>query len=133
MLELNRQVRDFYRAYEKKHLHPETALQLASDFALDLINAMGDELTESTPLQKDWQVFAPFEFLLELNNTLKKFKESGLHALSSDERDRLSHNRALLGALVRAALKSHPDAFPGEEHFQIPHAVARELLVLSEK
>src|SRR5262249_32574953 len=125
-------VRDLYRAYEKKHLHPENALQIVSDFVLDLINELGDNLSDSSPLKEGWQPFAPFEFMLELNNTLKKYKEVGIHGLSSNEQAMLSKFNILLGCMVKAALKSHPDAFPGEEHFQIPHAVARELIILSE-
>jgi len=132
LLELNRQVRDLYRAYEKKHLHPESALQIVGDFVLDLINEFGDKLDQSTPLNADWQVFAPFEFMLELNSTLKKYKDAGLHGLSAGEQAMLTKFNVLINSAVHAALKSHPDSFPGEEHFQIPHAVARELLVLSE-
>ena len=131
-LELNRQVRDLYRAYEKKHLHPENALQIVGDFVLDLINEFGDKLSESSPLKENWQPFAPFEFMLELNSKLKKYKEVGLHGLSADEQHLLTKYNVLLGAAIDAALKSHPDSFPGEEHFQIPHAVARELQILSE-
>jgi hypothetical protein len=133
VLELNRQVRDLYRAYEKKHLKPEIALELASEFVLDLINGMGDQLSDTTPLMENWQPFAPFEFLLSLNETLKKYKDEGEQNLTASERAILTNSKAMLGALVRAALASHPDSYPGEEHFQIPHAVARELLLWTEK
>jgi hypothetical protein len=133
VLELNRQVRDLYRAYEKKHLKPETALETASEFVLDLINGMGDELNQTTPLMENWQPFAPFEFLLSLNETLKKYKEVGVQHLSASERQLVTNSKAMLGALVRSALSSHPDSYPGEDHFQIPHAVARELLLWTEK
>jgi len=128
VLELNRQARDLCKAYEKKPLHPETALALAAEFALDLINMMGDELTKETPLKEHWQTFAPFEFLLQLNETLKKYKEGGEQAVSVSERPLLHDHKALIGGLIRAALKSHPDSFPDEQHYQIPHNVAEELL-----
>jgi hypothetical protein len=128
VLELNRQARDLYKAYEKKPLRPETALALAGEFVLDLINMMGDVLTKESPLKSNWQTFAPFEFLLQLNETLKKYKEGGEQALSATERPMLHQHKALIGGLIRSALKSHPDSFPDEEHFQIPHNVAEELL-----
>ena len=132
MLELNRQLRDFYKAYRHKPLRPETALELSSDFVLDLINVFGEQLSEAMPLKPDWQNFAPFEFLLSLNETLGRYKETGYDALSDDERKMMHDHDALLGSLIKAALTNHPDSFPDEEHFQSPHAVARELLVLSE-
>jgi hypothetical protein len=132
VLELNRQVRDLYVAYKKKHLQPETALAIVSGFVLDLINEFGDQLNDATPVKEEWQPFAPFEFVLDLNNTLKEFKEVGLKGLKAEQQRLLTNSNALLGAAIRASLKSHPDSFPGEDHFQIPHAVARELLLLSD-
>ncbi len=132
MLELNREVKNLYHAYYIKSFKPETVLEIASDFVLDLINVFGDNLDQSTPLKPNWKQFAPFEFILELNNILAKYKQSGHAALDANERSLLSSPSVLLGSLVSAALKSHPDSFPNEEHFQIPDAVARELLVLSE-
>jgi hypothetical protein len=132
VLELNHEVRDLYLAYEKKHVKPELALEIASDFTLDLINSMGDELSDEVPLKENWRPFAPFEFLLELNSTLQTFKESGESHLKESDRKILHKTKALLGALIRAALDTHPDSYPGEEHYQIPHPVAHELLVLSE-
>lgn len=132
MLELNREVRDLYRAYESKPLKPETALEIASDFVLDLINVFGEPLNEKTPLKEGWQQFVPFEFLLGLNTTLANYKESGYEALDDTERAMLADHGVLLGALVRAALATHPDTFPGEEHYQIPDAVAKALLRLTE-
>lgn len=128
MLELNRQARDLYKAYEKKKLHAETALAIAGEFVLDLINQLGDELTAATPLKEHWQTFAPFEFLLQLNETLKKFKEGGEQQLTASEKRMLKEHKALIGGLIREALQSHPDSFPDEEHYQIPHTVAQELL-----
>lgn len=132
MLELNRQLRDLYHSYEHKPLKPETALELASDFVLDLINVFGDNLTDETPLKEGWRQFAPFEFILELNNILARYKESGHSALEPSERALFADHGVLLGTLFRAALKAHPDSFPDEDHFQIPEAVAQELLILSE-
>ncbi|HEY9870959.1 MAG TPA: hypothetical protein V6D08_17470 [Candidatus Obscuribacterales bacterium] len=132
MLELNRQVRDLYKAYEHKPLKPETALEIVSDFVLDLINVFGDRLDEKTPLHDNWRQFAPFEFILGLNEVLRKYKEQGHEALDETERAMLADHGVLLGSLIRAALTSHPDAFPDEEHFQIPDVVAKELLILSE-
>ena len=132
MLELNRQVRDLYISYQKKPLKPETALELVSDFVLDLINTFGDNLDDETPLKESWQQFAPFEFILGLNTILERYKQSGYTALDPSERAFFSDHGVLIGTLVREALKSHPDAFPDEEHYQIPAAVAKELMVLSE-
>ncbi len=132
MLELNRQVRDFYKAYCHKPLKPETALELCSDFVLDLINVFGEPLSEESPLKADWQNFAPFEFILSLNETLGRYKQSGYEGLSEPDRAMMHDHSVLFGNLIKAALSSHPDSFPDEEHFQIPHAVARELIALSE-
>ncbi len=132
MLELNRQVRDLYRSYEKKQLKPETALELVSDFVLDLINVFGDNLNETTPLKEHWRRFAPVEFILSLNSVLEKYKKSEYAELEPEERALFADHGVLLGTLVRQALTTHPDSYPEEEHFQIPEAVAKELLVLSE-
>ena len=131
MLELNRQVRDLYHSYEKKALKPETSLEMVSDFVLDLINVFGDMLDDATPLKEHWCQFAPFEFILELNKILERYKQSGYSALEPEERAFFADHGLLIGALVRAALKAHPDSFPDEQHFQIPEAVANELLILS--
>lgn len=132
MLELNRQVRDLYISYEKKALKPETALELCSDFVLDLINVFGDNIDENTPLKQGWMRFAPFEFILSLNNVLEKYKASGYAELEPYERTLFADHGVLLGTLIRQGLEAHPDSFPEEEHFQIPDAVAKELLLLSE-
>jgi len=132
MLELNREVRNLYKAYEHKPLKPETALEIASDFVLDLINVFGDNLDEKTPLKEGWKKFAPFEFILGLNETLRKYKEQGYDGLEDSERAMLADHGILLGTLMRSALNAHPDAFADEEHFQIPNAVAKELIVLTE-
>lgn len=132
MLELHRQLRDLYKAYEHKALKPETALEIASDFVLDLINVFGDKLGEKDPLKEGWKRFAPFEFIVGLNNILNKYKQQGYEALDEPERAMLADHGVLLGSLLRSALTAHPDAFPDEEHFQIPDAVANELLNLTE-
>lgn len=132
MSEQDREVRDLYRAYEHKTLKPETALELVSDFVLDLINVFGDELNDKTALKEGWRRFAPFEFILELNALLGRYKDGGYETLDEGERAMLADHGVLFGALVRSALTSHPDAFPDEEHFQIPDAVATRLLVLTE-
>lgn len=131
-LELNRQVRDLYQAYAKRPAKPELALEVASDFMLDLINVFGDQLSDDTPLKSDWTQFAPFEFILGLNDMLGKYKASGYESLSESERSTLHDNHLLLGSLINAALTSHPDTFPDEEHYQIPNAVAKELRLLVE-
>jgi len=61
MIELNREIRDLYMAYARRKLKPESALEIASDFVLDLINAFGDTLDGQTPLKDGWRMFAPFE------------------------------------------------------------------------
>ncbi len=118
---------DFYHAYLKKRLRPETALEFAADFLLDLINAFGDRLDDTTPLKSEWRQFAPFEFVLQLNELLGRYKNQGLNSLDEAERSMLHDNNVLLGALVRSALTSHPDSFPDEEHFQIPQITADDL------
>ena len=132
MLELNREVRNLYKAYEHKPLKPETALEIASDFVLDLINVFGDNLDEKTPLKEGWKQFAPFEFILELNETLRKYKEQGYEGLEDTERAMLADHGILLGSLMRSGLHAHADTFADEEHFQIPNAVAKELIILTE-
>lgn len=64
MLELNRQVRDLFVSYQRKSLKPETALELVSDFVLDLINVFGDTLDQGAAPKEKWRLFAPFEFIL---------------------------------------------------------------------
>jgi hypothetical protein len=132
MLELNRQVRDLYYSYDKKTLKPETALELVSDFVLDLINVFGDTLTEANPLKENWRQFAPFEYMLGLNKVLERYKESGYSALDPNERALFADHGLLFGTLIQSALKAHPDAFPDEDHFQIPDHIANELIILSE-
>jgi len=132
ILELNRQVRDIYQAYAKCPAKPEFALEVAGDFLLDLINVFGDQLSAELPLKSEWTQFAPFEFVLGLNEILAKYKQSGYEALNTTEREMMHDNHVLLGSLIKAALTNHPDAFPGEEHYQIPNAVAKELRVLAE-
>ncbi len=127
MSELNREVEQLYRAYEAKPLRPEAALELASDFVLDLINIFGEPLNESTPLKKEWCQFVPFEFLLSLNNVLGRYKESGHNGLSEEERALLADHGVLFGSLLKASLNNHPDTIPGEEHYQIPAGVAEDL------
>ena len=129
---MNRELRDLYRAYEHKKLAPETALEIAGDFVLDLINVFGDCLDAATPLKEGWRQFAPFEFIFGLNSVLAKYKQSGYDALDDAERSMLADHAVLVGSLVRAALISHPDAFPDENHFQIPDMVASDLLKLTE-
>jgi hypothetical protein len=130
-LEIHRQVRDIYKAYHNRKLRPETALEIASDFVLDLINVFGEELSDKTPLIEGWHQFAPFEFILGLNNVLAKYKQEGLEALEDSQRAMLADNGVLLGTLINMALTTHADSFPDEEHFQIPHAVAVELRALA--
>jgi hypothetical protein len=132
MLELNRQVRDLYHSYQKRQLKPETSLEIVSDFVLDLINVFGESLSGESPLKVDWSQFAPFEFILDLNKILERYKQSGYADLDPTERALFADHGVLIGTLVRAALKAHPDAYPEEEHFQIPTSVANELLILSE-
>jgi hypothetical protein len=131
-LELNRQVRDLFQAYAKRPAKPESALEVASDFMLDLINVFGDQLSSETPLKPDWSQFAPFEFILGLNDLLSKYKASGYDNLSASERSLLHDNHLLLGSLINAAMTNHPDTFPDEEHYQIPNTVAKELRLLAE-
>src|SRR5579885_2398373 len=114
MLELNRQVRNLYKTYRGKALKPESALEICSDFVLDLINVFGDELTDENPLKPEWENFAPFEFLLGLNQMLGKYKSGGYDNLSDNERALLHDSDLLLGSLIKASLTTHPDSFPDE-------------------
>ena len=127
MRKVKQEVRQLYDTYAKKKLRPETALEFASDFLLDLVNALGDKLDADTPLKDGWRQFAPFEFLLALNKILGRFKESGRKSLAEFESALLVDNNLMIGSLIRSALTSHPDSFPGEEHFQIPSDVADDL------
>lgn len=132
MFEQNRQVRDLYHSYLKRQLKPETSLEIVSDFVLDLINVFGETLTQEASVRENWSKFAPFEFILDLNKILERYKQSGYSALEPTERALFADHGVLIGTLIRAALKAHPDAYPDEEHFQIPSSVAKELLILSE-
>jgi hypothetical protein len=130
---MHRELVNLYRTYENKPVATETVLEIAADFTLDLINVFGEALGEENPLKDGWRSFAPFEFILALNNVLAKFKQSGFDGLEDTERPLLTDHGVLLGSLIRAALQTHPDSFPGEEHFQIPDKVAHDLLILSER
>jgi hypothetical protein len=127
MKKVNLELKALYNTYLRKHLSPETSLEIASEFVLDLINVFGDNLEAGTAPKDGWRQFAPFEFILELNNMLARYKEKGLDGLEDVERSLLVDNSLLLGSLSRAALAGHPDTFPGEEHYQIPQAVADDL------
>jgi hypothetical protein len=131
MDETYKEVLHLYRAYETKILKPETALEIASDFTLDLINVFGDSLSDSNPLMDGWREFVPFEFILGLNKILARFKQSGYTDLDGVERTMLADTGVLLGTLIRESLRAHPDSFPDEEHYQLPNEVAKELLELT--
>lgn len=132
MDETYKEVLQLYRAYEVKPLKPETALEIATDFTLDLINVFGDNLSDTTALKDGWTEFVPFEFILALNNILARFKQTGYEELEDAERAMLADAGVLIGTLVRESLRSHPDSFPDEEHYQIPNQVAEELKKLTE-
>lgn len=124
------EVKQLYDTYSRKKLRPETALQFASDFVLDLVNALGDNLDANTTLKEGWRQFAPFEFILTLNKILDRYKVTGRKHLAEYESALLVDNNLMIGALVRAALASHVDGFPGEDHYQIPAEVADDLNAL---
>lgn len=132
MRKVKTEVKQLFDAYSKKKLRPETALEFASNFVLDLVNSLGDRLDDNTPIKDGWRQFAPFEFLLALNKILARFKEKGRNNLAEFESALLVDNNLMIGSLVRSALVSHPDSFPGEEHFQIPADVAEDLNQLVE-
>ena len=133
MKKINADLKELYSVYIHKHLCPESALEIASNFILDLINVFGEKLDATTPLKPDWKPFAPFEFLLELNSILARYKEKGPDGLDDLEHSLLRDNSLLIGSLTRAALIAHPDAYSEEDHFQIPQAVADNLEFLVEK
>ncbi len=132
MRKVKTEVKQLFDTYSKKKLRPETALEFASNFVLDLVNSLGDRLDANTPIKDGWRQFAPFEFLLALNKILARYKEKGRNNLAEFESALLVDNNLMIGSLIRSALVSHPDAFPGEDHFQIPADVAEDLNQLVE-
>jgi hypothetical protein len=128
---MNNEVRDLYLTYRNKKVIVHNTLEIVTDFVLDLINVFGDTLTTDNPLKDGWRTFAPFEYILSLNQLLAKLKDVGYYKLDDVEKELLADHSLLLGGLVRAALTNHPDSFPDEEHFQIPDAVATDLLQLA--
>lgn len=129
----SREVKDLYNAYIRKPLRPESALEISSDFVLDLINVFGDRLDAETPLKEGWSRFAPFEFILYLNSVLVRYKAlgpDGYDELDESEKTLLHDNGVLLESLVRSPIESHADAFPQEEHYQLPQDVINQLFVL---
>lgn len=123
-------LKELYKTYLHKILRPENALEICSDFVLDLINVFGDKLSADTPLKPDWVEFAPFQFILSLNELLAKYKaagEDGYDQLSEIEQTILHDSHLLLSSLIKSALSSQPELFEDEEHFQIPKAVATAL------
>lgn len=123
-------VKDLYKAYLHKILRPESALEISTKFVMDLINLHGEKLDSEHPMQPDWVQFAPFKFILSLNELLAKYKEAGeegFNELSETERTILYDSHLLLSSLITAALLDEPDAYPNEERFQIPKLVADSL------
>ncbi len=100
------ELKALFNTYLKKTLRPETALEFASGFSLDLINAFGELLSDATPLQTGWIEFAPFAFILQLNALLARYKENGYDALDDVERILVADTHVMLGALIGASCSS---------------------------
>lgn len=128
---MNNEVKDLYLTYRNKKVIVHNTLEIVTDFVLDLINVFGDNLTTDNPLKDGWTTFAPFEYILSLNQLLAKLKDLGYYKLDDVEKELLADHSLLLGGLIRSALTTHPDSFPDEEHFQIPDAVAHDLKQLA--
>jgi hypothetical protein len=133
MKKVNQELKNLYNAYIRKRLCPETALEIASAFILDLINVFGDNLNDATPLKQGWRQFSPFEFIIELNTILARYKENGLDDLDDVERSLLADNSLLIGSIIRAGIDSARGKTDPDEVFQIPQAVADDLEYLVEK
>jgi hypothetical protein len=138
MKKVSPEVRSFYSAYIKKRLRPETALEVASGFVLDLVNAFGESLPPGQTPKENWVSVRPERFLLELNALLARFKEAGgkipgYGALSDIEKSLCSDNSLLLGSLVEYALHNSDPPQPEEEQFQIPATVAADLETLAKE
>jgi hypothetical protein len=121
------ELRNLFVTYLHRSLRPESALEYASSFVLDLINAFGDKLSDEQPLQAGWQEFSPFSFILQLNELLQRYKLKGFNSLDDVEKTILADTQVMLGALITSALSNHKTSDISDERFQIPTAVAADL------
>lgn len=138
MKKVSPEVRSFYSAYMKKRLRPETALEVASGFVLDLVNSFGESLPVGSSPKENWVAFRPGKFLLELNAVHAKFTDAGgkipgYTALSDIEKSLCSDNSLLLGSLIEYGLHNSEPPRTNEEQFQIPATVAADLETLAKE
>lgn len=120
-----KELRDLYTTYLKKRLRPENALEFASSFVLDLINAFGDKVSATDPIPADSKEFAPHSFLLQLNQLLAKFKEKGQRGLDDIENTILHDTHLMVATLITSSLNATtPD---GEEKYRLPTETAEDL------
>lgn len=125
----SKELKNLYSTYLDKRLRPQNALEFASNFILDLINAFGEKLEPKAPVTQGFSEFAPFHFLLLLNELLARYKEQGLNKLDDTEKTLLHDTHLMLATLVSRSLagaKSDDE----QERYQLPDDIVADLKVL---
>jgi hypothetical protein len=123
----SKELRDLYTTYLKKRLRPENALEFASGFILDLINAFGEKVEGNSVVAAGHTEFSPFNFLLQLNELLARYKQDP-KSLDDVEKSILRDTHLMIGTLIRSAL--NPPTLPTEsnhERYQLPAETASDL------
>jgi len=124
----SKDLRNLYTTYLNKRLRADNALEFASGFILDLINAFGEKLEGTSPVMSGYRQFTPVNFLLQLNDLLAKYKQTGTKGLEDIEKALLVDTHLMLGTLISSSLKiSGMPADSNHERYQIPEAIAADL------
>lgn len=123
----SQELRNLYTTYLKRRLRPETALEFASDFVLDLINAFGEKLETGASAAGGSKEFAPFGFLLQLNELLSRYKEKGARGLEDVENTLLHDTHLMVATLVRSSLNGGTAVDATQERYQLPEETAADL------
>lgn len=121
----SKELRDLYSTYLKKRLRPENALEFATNFILDLINAFGDKVNPNEQIDPTSKEFAPQPFLLQLNQLLAKYKQTGPKSLDDIENTLLHDTHLLVATLITSSLTATTPS--GEEKLKLPIETAEDL------
>lgn len=128
----SKELRNLYTTYLKKRLRPQNALEFASNFILDLINAFGEKLEPDATVAAGSKEFAPFNFLLQLNDLLARYKETPTE-LSDTEKTLLVDTQLMIATLVKSSMNAK--TVPGhanQERYQLADETATDLEWLTE-
>ncbi len=124
----SKDLRNLYTTYLNKRLRADNASEFATGFISNLINAYGEKLEGSSPVQAGHRQFAPVNILMQLNGLLEKHKQTGTKALEDIEKAILVDTHLMLGTLISSALKTsggQPES--NHERYQIPDQTAADL------